>query len=230
MPTLYHHPFCAHSRFIRLVLAEHGIETGLIEERIHERRHDFLVLDPAGQTPVLVENDAFVVPGWGPIAEYLDETRGAALGLHRLLPESPVARVETRRLQNWFNSKFFSEVTNHLVTEKIFKRHMTAGQGGGALNMDAVRAARHNVGYHLHYIGYLLAGRNWLAGDQITLADLAAAAQLSCADYLGDVPWHEDEGARLWYARMKSRPSFRSLLADRLPGLPPAAGYGNLDF
>ena len=230
MPALYHHPLCAHSRFVRLVLAEHGVEPNLIEERAYERRRDFLVLDPAGQTPVLVEDDGLAVPGCGPIAEYIDETRGAALGPHRFLPEGAVARVEVRRLTGWFNAKFFAEVTTHLVTEKIYKRHMTRDQGGGALDMEAVRAARHNVAYHLHYVGYLLAKRNWLAGDQITLADLAAAAQLSCADYLGDVPWHEDESARHWYARMKSRPSFRSLLADRLPGLPPVTGYDNPDF
>ena len=229
MPTLYHHPLCPHSRFARLALSEHGLEPVLIEERAWERRHDFLAIDPAGQTPVLVDGD-LAVPGCAAIMEYLDETRGSALGPHRLMPEAPAARVETRRLAEWFNVKFFGEVSQHLVREKIYKRFMPALQGGGAPDMDGVRAARHNLRYHLHYIGYLTTHRNWLAGERLTFADLAAAAHLSCIDFLGDVPWDEDEGARHWYAKLKSRPGFRALLADRLPGLQPSAVYADLDF
>ena len=230
MATLYHHPLCPHSRFVRVVLAEYGLEAELIEERVYERRRDFLALNPACQTPVLVDNDAGVVPGPGAIAEFLDETRGLALGERRLLPESPVARVEVRRLLDWFNSKFFAEVSNPLVTEKVYKRFMSGDQGGGGPDMDRVRAGRNNIRYHMRYIGWLVGQRNWLAGDDMTYADLAAAAHLSSVDFLGDVPWSEDEAAKNWYARVKSRPSFRALLADRLPGLTPSPAYANLDF
>jgi glutathione S-transferase len=230
MITLYHHPLCPHSRFIRLLLGEYGIEPQLVEENVFERRRDFLILDPAGQTPVLVEQDGMVVPGAGPIAEYFDETRGLALGKHRLLPDDPASRVEVRRLFDWFSRKFFDEVTNWLVTEKVYKRYMPRERGGGAPDMELVRAARTNIRIHLRYIAYLSGGRKWLAGDRLSLADLAAAAQLSCVDFLGDVPWDENEGAKLWYAKVKSRPAFRSLLADRLPGLSPAPVYADLDF
>ena len=128
-------------------------------------------------------------------------------------------RIEVRRLLDWFLGKLDEEVTGYLVTEKVYKRFMTAENGGGSPDMSGIRAARSNVRYHLTYIGYLIAKRNWLAGDKLTYADLAAAAHLSVADYLGDVPWNEDETARLWYARVKSRPSFRALLADRVPGM-----------
>ena len=128
----------------------------------------------------------------------------------RLLPAEPAARVEVRRLLDWFLSKFHNEVTGYLVMEKIYKRFMPAELGGGAPDMSAIRAARTNVRYHLKYIGYLIATRKWLAGDQLTYADLAAAAHLSAADYLGDVPWDEDETAKHWYARVKSRPAFRA--------------------
>ena len=130
----------------------------------------------------------------------------------------------------WFNVKFFNEASQWLVREKILKRFMTAEQGGGGPDMQAVRAARMNVRYHLRYIGHLIGKRNWLAGDRLTYADLAAAAHLSCLDYLGDVQWDENETARVWYARVKSRPSFRPLLADRLPGMTPSATYADLDF
>jgi glutathione S-transferase len=183
-----------------------------------------------GATPVLMNGKGFFVPGANIIAEYLDETGGPALGDRRLLPEPPAARVEVRRLLDWFSVKFHEEVTSYLVVEKIYKRFMDPDDGGGPPDTAAIRAARANVRYHLKYIGYLVARRNWLAGDQLTYADLAAAAHLSCADYLGDVPWDEDETARNWYARVKSRPSFRTLLSDRVPGIAPADHYENLDF
>lgn len=230
MPQLYHHPLCPHSRFIRLALGEYGVEPELIEERVHERRREFLLLDPAGQTPVLVEDNGQVVPGAAAIAEWLDETLGEKLGAHPLMPASPVARVEVRRLTSWFNDKFFDEVSNWLVTEKVYKRFTATEIGAGAPDMDAVRAARANLRYHMRYVSYLATTRNWLAGEKLTYADLAAAAHLSCVDFLGDTNWDEEEPAKLWYQRLKSRPSFRPLLADRVPGVAANPIYADVDF
>ena len=228
MAKLYHHPLDPHSRFVRLILAEHGIEPDLVEERVFERRPAFLALNPAGTLPVLVEETGAVVPGAGPIAEYLEETRGIAG--RRLMPEAPADRVEVRRLVEWFNVKLYNEASHWLVTEKVYKRFMSQAQGGGAPEMELVRAARSNIRHHLRYIGYLAGHRNFLAGDALTIADLAAAAHISCVDFLGDVPWAEDEMAKSWYARLKSRPSFRALLADRVAGITPSDSYANLDF
>jgi glutathione S-transferase len=107
---------------------------------------------------------------------------------------------------------------------------MPVSQGGGPPDTDAMRAARINIRYHMAYIGWLARTRDWLAGERLSYADLAAAAHLSVVDYLGDVPWNEDEAARTWYARVKSRPSFRPLLADTLAGIPPSKTYADLDF
>jgi glutathione S-transferase len=227
---LFHHPFCPHSRFVRLTSGEMGLSLRLIEERTWERREGFLALNPAGTTPVLIEEGRPAVPDACVIAEYLDETRGAAMGDHRLLPPDASQRVEVRRLSGWFHRKCFDEVTSILVTEKIYKRYMTPEQGGGPPDTQTIRVARSNIRYHLAYVGWLSRSRNWLAGDRLSYADLAAAAHLSCADYLGDVPWNEDESAKSWYARVKSRPSFRPILADRLPGTPPSPTYTDLDF
>ena len=230
MAKLYHHPLDPHSRFVRLALAEYGVDPDLVEERAFERRREFLVLNPAGTLPVMVEEAGAIIPGAGPIAEYVDETRGHASTARRLLPEDAAERIEVRRLLDWFNIKFFNEVSHWLVTEKVYKRFMPAEQGGGAPEMELVRAARSNIRHHLRYIGYLVGRRKWLAGDALSYADLAAAAHLSSVDFLGDVPWGEDEMAKNWYARVKSRPGFRALLADRVPGMTPAAAYADLDF
>jgi glutathione S-transferase len=230
MLTLFHHPFCPHSRFVRLALGEYGLPVHAVEERVWERRPEFLALNPACTTPVLVEEEEPAIPGAAIIAEYLDEAHGAELGERRLLPRGSGARVEVRRIMSWFNDKFFEEVSGPLTMERLYKRQMPASAGGGSPDTEAIRAARHNIRYHLAYVGWLVRARDWLAGERMSYADLAAAAHLSAADYLGDVPWNEDEAARSWYARVKSRPSFRPLLAETIAGIPPSPTYADLDF
>ena len=230
MLTLFHQPLCPHSRFVRLALGEYGLTARLVEEKFWERREEFLILNPAGAIPMLMEEGQPPIPGATIIAEYLDETRGAERGEGRLLPTGVGPRVEVRRLASWFNDKFHAEVSGPLVNERVFKRYMRLDAGGGPPDTDAMRAARHNIRYHLAYIGWLVRTRDWLAGDRLSYADLAAAAHLSAADYLGDVPWNEDEAAKNWYARVKSRPSFRPVLADALAGLPASKSYADLDF
>ena len=132
MITLYHHPFCPHSRFVRLALAEMGIEPKLVEERPWERRREFLMLAAEGATPVMLDDKSAILPGAEVIAEYLDETRGLGLGPRRLLPEDPAGRAEARRLVYWFNVKFFHEASHWIVREKIYKRFMKSEHGGGA--------------------------------------------------------------------------------------------------
>lgn len=218
---LYHQklsPFC---RKIRLALAEKRIEVALVEERYWERRIDFLRLNPAGQVPVL-EIDGLVLCDSAAIAEYLEETRPDPA----LLPREPAARAEARRLAAWFDDKFHHEVTVNLLHERVLKRLMRAGQPDSA----RIKAGSQAIKYHLDYVDWLAERRRWLAGDQLTLADLAAAAQLSCLDYVGDVDWARCPNAKDWYARIKSRPGFRPLLADSLPGFVAPPHYADLDF
>jgi glutathione S-transferase len=230
MLTLFHHPLSPQSRYVRLILSEYGIPVRLVDERFWERREEFLLLNPAGEVPVLVAEGQPAIPGAGVIAEFVEESLPPSEAVARLMPPHAADRVEVRRLASWFNAKFEAEVSGPLVLERVFKRYMTREQGGGSPDTDALRAARHNIRYHLAYVGWLARSRDWLAGEHMSLADLAAAAHLSAMDYLGEVPWSEDEAAKQWYARVKSRPSFRPLLAETLAGLPPAEHYADLDF
>ena len=198
----------------------------LIEERDWERRDELLAINPAGEVPVLVTEDRQTVCGGAPIAEFLEETCPTPA----LIPGSPLERAEVRRIVDWFDRKFAEEVSAPLLHEKVVKRFMHASQGGGSPDMGIVRAALYNVRYHLDYISFLMEERRWLAGDQMSLGDLTAAAHLSCLDYIGDVPWSQYPAAKDWYVRLKSRPSFRPLLADHVPGMPPPRLYANLDF
>ncbi|MFN8831688.1 MAG: glutathione S-transferase family protein [Labrys sp. (in: a-proteobacteria)] len=230
MALLHHHPLDPHARFVRLALAEMGVRHELVDEKPWERSEALLRLNPAGTLPVFIDDSGLVVPCATVIVEYLDERLGLGLGDRRLTADTPEGRVEVRRLVDWFLVKFHAEVTDYLITEKVTKRFITADAGGGPPDTTAIRAAKTNVRYHLRYIGFLIRKRNWLAGDRLSFADLAAAAMLSVVDYLGDVPWDEDEMAKDWYARVKSRPAFRPLLTDTIRGVVPSETYVNLDF
>lgn len=222
MRTLYHLWLSPGSRKIRLVLHEKRIDFTLKVEETWKRNREFLALNPTGEVPVLTEADGGVIAGAGVIAEYLDEIVPAP----PLIGRSPRERAEVRRLVHWFDVKFAAEVSEILIGEKIMKRFL----GRGEPDVGAIRAAHANIRYHMDYITYLADRRKWLGGSHLSLADISAAAHLSVLDYLGDVPWDKFATVKDWYARIKSRPSFRPLLADRIPGLAPPAHYANLDF
>ncbi len=222
MRILYHLWMSPPCRKVRVVLKEKSLEFELRAENVWERRDEFLALNPAGDIPVLVEPDGTAISGGDAISEFLDEVHPNP----SLIGRQALGRAEVRRLVHWFDNKFDKEVTENLVGEKMMKRFL----GQGAPLSKSVRAGHANIHHHLDYIGYLIERRRWLAGDDYSLADIAAAAHLSTVDYLGDVPWTEHEEAKDWYARIKSRPSFRSLLEDNIPGAPPPKHYADLDF
>ena len=230
MLTLFHHPLFAACRFVRLSFGEYGEELALIEEKPWQRRKEFLALNPAATLPVLLAEGDQPIVGATVIGEYLDETRGVLKREKRLFAENPIARAEIRRLVEWFLVKTENDVTRHLVRERVLKPHMPSELGGGSPDSAALRAARANVRQHLKYANWLAATRNWLAGPRMSYADIAAASAISVLDYLGEVEWDEYGACRDWYTRVKSRPSFRPILADRARGLPPASHYADLDF
>lgn len=205
-----------------MALMEKEIEFELVLELPWARRRDFLALNPAGTVPVLAQPNGPTLSGSYSIREYFEETHPE----HPLLGTTAEERAEVRRLTDWFDVKFNEEVTSLLITEKVMKRFLKLG----VPEASNIRCAAINIKQHLKYIEYLAERRNWLGGSEISYADITAAAHLSCIDYLGDVPWDNYLGAKDWYARIKSRPSFRPLLKDLIAGLPPVPHYKNLDF
>lgn len=222
MRTLYHLPLSPYARKVRLTLAEKRLPFELRLEHVWERRPEFLALNPACLVPVLTEDTGLVIADSNAICEYLDEAYPDIALLGRTLGE----RAEVRRLVAWFDGKFAAEVTQNLLYEKQLKRLLGRGNPDGS----AIRAGYANLRPHLDYLGWLAEMRAWLAGPHVSLADFAAAAHLSALDFLGDVDWSANEPAKEWYARVKSRPSFRGLLADRVSGLTPPPHYADLDF
>ncbi|MEM1316109.1 MAG: glutathione S-transferase family protein, partial [Pseudomonadota bacterium] len=198
------------------------VEVELVEQQPWLRPIAFLRLNPAAQVPVFADGPDAVICDSGAICEYLEETRPEP----PLWPQDVLARAEARRLVAWFDDKMQREATGPLVEERVMKKV----RGGGHPDSARVRAGSRNLAVHLEYISWLADQRRWLAGDALTLADFAAAAHLSCLDYIGYVRWEDAPAAADWYRRIKSRPAFRTLLADHLPGFPPPQHYGDLDF
>jgi glutathione S-transferase len=231
MHSLTHFRFCPFSRSIRLLLAEIEVEPQLVEERPWEWRSEFLQLNPAGELPVLELDGGPILCGYYPISEFIgEELRNAKEkpASAPLFPGGREARAEVRRLVAWFHGKLYREATEHLIASKIWCHF----KGAVDRTPDSAerRAVKANLRYHMSYIAWLADDRNWLAGDELSFADIAAAAQLSCLDYVDEVPWDEYSAAKNWYMRVKSRRSFRPLLADRVPGAAPAPQYADLDF
>jgi glutathione S-transferase len=219
--ALYHYPLSPFSRKVRLTLAEKKIEVKLIEERYWEQDPDFLRRNPAGKVPVLKLGNK-VMSDSTAICEYLEEAHPTP----PLMPKGAEARYEVRRLIGWFDDKFYRDVTTKLVGERVFRKVMGTGYPDSA----NVKSGSKAIKYHIDYMTQLLETRRWLAGNEMTLADFAAAAHLSCLDYISDVDWNRSEIVKDWYAKIKSRPAFRSLLADQVSGFPQPPHYADLDF
>jgi glutathione S-transferase len=222
MRVLHHFPLSPYCRKVRLVMAEKRLPFELRLEKPWERRPEYLELNPAGTVPTLIEDNGLVIPDSAVICEYLDEAYPDSGLMGRTLAE----RVEVRRLAAWFDGRFAQEVTNNLLGEKIVRRL----SGRGNPDPSAIRNGYTALRYHLDYIGWLAETRKWLAGATLSVADFAAAAHLSSLDFIGDVDWSLSEPAKDWYMRIKSRPSFRPLLADRVSGVLAPDHYAKLDF
>lgn len=218
---LFYVPLCPFSRKIRLQMAEKRIVWKSLEERLLSPSEKLCAVNVEGSTPVLVEHGRAIVKSYA-IQEYLEEAYTDVNLLGKNLSE----RTEVRRLLERFDERLYHEATQKFLQEKIVKR----SRGKEVPDSMVLRQARHALYEHMDYISWLFDRRSWLAGSTLTLADLSAAAHLSCIDYLGDVPWEKYASAKEWFVRIKSRPSFRPLLMESFVGIIPSRYYRMLDF
>ena len=223
MWQLYQFPLCPFSRKVRLLLGEKGVGYELVRESPWERRDEFLDMNPAGRTPVMVEVEKgqVLIDSWA-IGEYFEETVNKA----PMINGTAVNRAEIRRLTAWFDEQFFADVVAPLMHERMKNRLVERASPDARVLREAMKFALN----HLDYTDYLLDHRNWLAGATMSLADLAAAAHISVADYLGGIDWRGHEQTKRWYSALKSRPSFRPLLSERMEVIGPPQHYDKVDF
>ncbi|MBA3862779.1 MAG: glutathione S-transferase [Erythrobacter sp.] len=221
MWLLYQFPLCPFSRKIRLLLSEKNVAYDLVREDPWSASDMFFNLNPAGRTPVIVNRDKnIIIPDSRAIAEYFEEV----VERNPMINGSATQRAEIRRLVALFDESFYADVTAPLLSERMRKRILRQPPDSGALR-NAMKLAHG----HLDYLDWLIDNRPWVAGSTMSLADLAAAAQISVADYLGGIDWTGHEQSRGWYAVFKSRPSFRPLLTERMDAIKPPPHYALLD-
>jgi glutathione S-transferase len=225
MYRLYHHPICPFSRKVRIYLSLKEVGCELVQENFWERRKEFIAINPAGTIPVLFDNsNAIVVVNSSVIIEYLEEQH---LETANFLGDNSQKRAESRRIQYWFDNKFYQEVSRHILNERYFNRYLP---GSNAPSSEVLRIARKNLNVHMGYIEYLLESRKYLAFEQISVADFAAASQISVLDYFGDINWSYYSAVKDWYSLIKSHKVFQEILKDRIPNIVPPEYYNNLDF
>ena len=220
---LHQYPLCPFSRKVRLLLGEKGVPYSLVRENPWEQRDEFLHMNPAGRTPVMRDPERNITLADSvAISEYIDET----VATNPMITGTAQYRAETRRLVAWFDEQFYGDVTQPLLHERMKKRLIDRQPPESKILREAMKLANG----HLDYIDYLIDHRAWLSGAVMSMADLAAAAQISVADYLGGIDWTGHEQTKGWYSGLKSRPSFRPLLAERMEIVTPPKYYEDVDF
>lgn len=222
MYKLYYMPMCSCSRAGKLILREKAIKFDSINEPIWKRRIDFLKINPEGDLPVIIDKKNIKIIGYMSLAYYLDDN---SVGIN-LIGASSLQRLEVRRICKWINNKFHREVTENIVEERVFKNLRGLGQP----STESLKAGRINLKNHENYFEWLLKDKTFLAGENFTIADIAYASYLSCLDYLGEIKWERIPVTKKWYAKIKSRPTFRDILKEKIYTIPASKNYQNLDF
>jgi len=222
MWQLYFFPLCPFSRKVRLALSEKGVGYELRREYPWDGSEEFYARNPAGRTPVLwLADKKLTLIDSQAICEFFEET----VDKSPLILGTAAGRAEIRRLTALFDEAFYADVTYPLMHEKMKKRLVLRQPPDAKALRNAMKLAHE----HLEYIDWLVNTRRWLAGAQMSLADFAAAAQISVAEYLGGIDWTGHDEALGWYRVMKSRPSFRPLLTEKMEGIPPPSHYADVN-
>lgn len=225
MYRLYHHPICPFSRKVRAHMAAKDIGLELVKENFWERRKEFIAMNPAGTVPVLFDNQtASVICDSSIIIEYIEEKHQET---RNFLGDSLLQKAEVRRIQKWFDDKFYREVSKHVLKERFLNRYLP---GVNSPSSDVLRVAKRNLNAHMGYLEYLLESSKYLAGDSISVADFSAAAHISVLDYFGDINWNHYLPAKDWYSLIKSHKNFSGILKDRIVNVSPPEWYDQLDF
>ena len=220
MYTLHHYFLCPASRFVRVILEEKKIKFNLQIENYWNPQKSYLLMNPAGYFPILKYENNSPIVGSNVIMEYLD----ASYESNSLFNDK--FNSEIRRLVFWFENIFKRDVIAPILFEKIYKRFEENK------NPDSIvlRKSIENLKFHLNYFNILIGQSDWLVGDKISYADIYFSANMSVLDYIDELNFQNFDELKELYYRVKSRPSFKKILIDRIVGLNPGKNYQNFDY
>ena len=215
MIKFFHYPICPLSRQIRVYLTELNLEVSLVKEAYWERREDFIRINPGSTLPVIIFGEEAII---GYYAIKFDN--------FYLMPKTLKEKTKIRQEIYWFNEKFYREVSKLILEEKMIRLLRRIG----GPRSEYIRAAKANLLPHFKYLTSRLNTNSYITSEQMTCADVVAASHISTIDYFGEIKWDNFPLIKQWYAIIKSRPSFRSILQDHIAGFVPYTDYANLDF
>lgn len=187
-------------RRVRIFAAEKGIDLPLEEVALAKREHKsdaFREKNSLGQTPVLELDDGTTISESVSICRYLEET----------YPEKPLfgrTALERAQVDMWLRRVEFAlmgPIGNfwrhaHPYTAKVVKQFNDFGES----NREATTAA-------FRWLDRELAGREFLAGDYFSAADITALCTVDFADFAGLKMPEDAPNLRAWHARVSQRPS-----------------------
>ncbi|WPX97960.1 glutathione S-transferase family protein [Candidatus Fokinia crypta] len=224
---LHYSSICPLSRMVRIALLEQKYQLHLVEENYVHDNHEILAINPLGTLPFMVFQDNTVIKNlWG-IIDYIIN-KNDIFG-HTVMPSflKNFERAEILFNVEWFCTKFFNDVTLPIIQQKIV--NFTTKRIPP--NSTSIRNALRNMHIHMEYLKLSLAESNYIESSTPTIADYSAAAQISILDYTGDIMWNTiNKRIKGWYSLIKSRPSFRTVLKDRILSLSPPPHYEDPDF
>ena len=220
MYTLHHYFLCPASRFIRLVLEEKKIKFNLQIEDYWDPQQSFLLMNPAGYFPILKSENGSPIVGPSVIMEYLEESYEKNSLFNKKF------NSEIRRLVFWFENIFKQDIIFPILNEKIYKRFNENKNP----DSNVLRKSIENLKFHLNYFNILVGENDWLVGDKISYADIFFAANMSVLDYIDELNFQGFNEIKEVYYKVKSRPSFKKILIDRIVGISPGKNYKNFDY
>lgn len=226
MNILYHNIVCPFSKQARILLKELNIDFHLKQDiSLLKEKYSLIKLNIARTLPIFEDDiNKYYIIGIYSLAEYLKEEYEN----FTLFSNKINHNCEIRRIFQWFNEKFNREVTQIYLKAKLINN--SENYLNNYPNIKLLNLSLDNLKKHLDYINYLLDIRSFIAWENISIADIAAASHLSLLDYFGEIKWNDLPRLQQWYSIIKSRPSFQQILNDKIAGFKASPNYSNLDF
>jgi glutathione S-transferase len=205
--TLHLHPLASFCQKVLVALYETGIPftPRLVDLGDRQASARFLELWPVGKIPVLEDVAAGrIVPETSIIIEYLEARAPAGC---RLLPSDGRLRLDARLWDRFFDM-YVQAPMQKIVTDRL--------RAEGERDAKGVEDARAGLVVAYDMIERQIDGRQWIIGDDFSLADCAAAPALF---YAGIVAPFEGTrpGVAAYFERLLGRASFARVLAEARP-------------
>lgn len=206
--TLYFHPLSSYCHKALIALYETGtpFTPQVVDLSNAEQAAAFKALWPVGKFPVLRDGET-VVPESTAIIEYLAVNYPGAV---KLLPADSKAAFAVRATDRFF------DLNVHFHAQKVITDRI---RPAGANDIFGVKQSRGLLDAALAIADKDMAGTQWAAGDNFSMADCAAAPPLFYTDLRIAPLAGRFDNLAAYLQRMKERPSYARVLKEAAPFL-----------